>query len=75
MDKEKIRHNASVVSKLLARPEKTHWTFYELLQASKLNEKELCTAIGWLSGKDAIEMRNDLEDKDGYFFISNPLYF
>lgn len=54
MDKHIIGENAGIVWRLLNN-ENRKWEFKEIKEATKLDELELASAIGWLAREDKIQ--------------------
>lgn len=60
MDKHIIGENAGIVWRLLNN-ENRKWEFKEIKEATKLDELELASAIGWLAREDKIQFELNKE--------------
>ena len=61
MNKHEIGVNAGIVWNLLS--DNAKWSFAKLKKASGLNDKELATAIGWISREDIIGFEHNEKDE------------
>lgn len=65
MDKHIIGENAGIVWRLLNN-ENRKWEFKEIKEATKLDELELASAIGWLAREDKIQFELNKEGEKAY---------
>lgn len=75
MDKEMICKNASIIWKLISSREKEYWSYEELKTATRLSDRELSFAIGWLARENNIDMDHDISTRKERFYVSMNYYF
>lgn len=68
MDKNSIGEHAGIVWRLLSN--NCRWTYEELKEKSRLSDRELNAAIGWLAREGKIDFETDRE-KDTLFLCVN----
>lgn len=68
MDKHIIGENAGIVWRLLNN-ENRKWEFKEIKEATKLDELELASAIGWLAREDKIQFELNKEGEKAYIYL------
>ena len=75
MDKEMICKNAGIIWKLISSREKEDWSYEELKIATRLSDRELSFAIGWLARENNIDMDHDISTGKERFYVSMNYYF
>ncbi|GFH99549.1 hypothetical protein IMSAGC004_01953 [Bacteroidaceae bacterium] len=70
MDKFQIGKNAGKVWDLLN--DNKRWSYSDLKKASKLSDRELNAAIGWLARENKIDF--ECSDQDDHLFLSVNVY-
>lgn len=73
MDKNKIGLNAGAIWRLLNDQRK--WSYRELKEASKLPDRELNAAIGWLARENKIEIEQNANADHELFYLQFNVYF
>jgi len=73
MDKHIIGENAGIVWRLLNN-ENRKWEFKEIKEATKLDELELASAIGWLAREDKIQFELNKEREKAYIYLMCNVY-
>ncbi len=72
MDKRSIGANAGIIWNLLNNNQR--WSIKQLCKASKLTEKEIYTAIGWLARENKVEIEKS-SNGDEEFYLVIEYYF
>lgn len=67
MNKKTIGINAGIIWNLLNNNQK--WSIEQLQNASKLSEKEIYTAIGWLARENKIEIDHSDNGKEAFYLV------
>lgn len=73
MDKTTIGLNAGIVWHLL-NDNNRKWEYNELRDASRLSDRDLNAAIGWLARENKIEFCHDDQTDTDSFFITMNIY-
>lgn len=73
MDKHIIGENAGIVWRLLNN-ENRKWEFKEIKEATKLDELELASAIGWLAREDKIQFELNKKGEKAYIYLMCNVY-
>ena len=73
MDKHIIGENAGIVWRLL-NYENRKWEFKEIKEATKLDELELASAIGWLAREDKIQFELNKKGEKAYIYLMCNVY-
>lgn len=71
MDKNTIGTNAGLLWRLMNN--KTNWNYKELKEKSKLSEKDLWAALGWLARENKIEFDTNSTEERVYLNF-NPYF-
>ena len=73
MDKHIIGENAGIVWRLLNN-ENRKWEFKEIKEATKLDELELASSIGWLAREYKIQFELNKEGEKAYIYLMCNVY-
>lgn len=75
MEKNKIRKNAFLLWRLLSASLNRPLSYRELKTVTKLSDRELNMAIGWLARENNIDMETDSRTGEERFFLYATFYF
>ncbi|NMB04774.1 MAG: winged helix-turn-helix domain-containing protein [Bacteroidales bacterium] len=67
MNKKLIGSNAGIIWNLLNNKQK--WNIADLQEATRLTEKEIYTAIGWLARENKIEIERTHNGDEEYYLV------
>lgn len=73
MDKHIIGENAGIIWRLLNNGER--WEYEKLKAASRLSDRDLNLAIGWLARENKIFFERSKDQDKEYMYLSIDLYF
>lgn len=74
MDKATIGTNAGIVWRTLSASGRP-WKYEELKKATKLSDRDLNAAIGWLARENKIEFDTEMPDGEEVMHIEMNVYF